>query len=156
MARKPKNETVVEETQVEETQVEEATELTYEEAMAEQAEIETEEDMAERTTPVIRPNVETMVKGKKGFRKDDFIGEQFDGVPVEDFIFFASTVGIDTDKYAHLNNGQKRMTVGAILRNRIQDGKEGAEELKAAVIEFCSPYHVEVPKQVEQEQETAQ
>jgi len=65
----------------------------------------------------IRPNVANMVKGPNGsYHKDDVIGNVLAGLSVDQVLFVATECGVDISKYDNLNNGQKRMTVGGILR----------------------------------------
>lgn len=65
----------------------------------------------------IRPNVANMVKGPNGsYHKDDVIGNVLAGLSVVQVLFVATECGVDISKYDNLNNGQKRMTVGGILR----------------------------------------
>lgn len=66
---------------------------------------------------VIRPNIANMVKTKGGsYHKDDFIGTTLAGLTVLQVIYVAHECGLDTVKYAHLNPGQQRMTLGNQLR----------------------------------------
>ena len=65
----------------------------------------------------IRPNITNMVKGPNGsYHKDDVIGNVLAGLSVDQVLFIATECGVDISKYDNLNNGQKRMTVGGILR----------------------------------------
>lgn len=65
----------------------------------------------------IRPNVANMVKGPNGsYHKGDVIGNVLAGLSVDQVLFIATECGVDISKYDNLNNGQKRMTVGGILR----------------------------------------
>lgn len=65
----------------------------------------------------IRPNIANMVKGPNGsYHKDDVIGNVLAGLSVVQVLFVATECGVDISKYDNLNNGQKRMTVGGILR----------------------------------------
>ena len=85
---------------------------------------------ATATKTVIRPNIANMVKTKGGsFHKDDFIGTTLAGLTVDQVKVVAVEVGLDTDKYSHLNPGQIRMTLGNKLRalcaDVSEDGLEG-------------------------------
>lgn len=65
----------------------------------------------------IRPNIANMVKGPNGsYHKGDVIGNVLAGLSVYQVLFIATECGVDISKYDNLNNGQKRMTVGGILR----------------------------------------
>jgi hypothetical protein len=65
----------------------------------------------------IRPNIANMVKTTGGsFHKDDFIGNALAGLTLEQVKTVAVELGLDPAKYAHLNNGQIRMTLGNSLR----------------------------------------
>lgn len=65
----------------------------------------------------IRPNIANMVKGPNGsYHKGDVIGNVLAGLSVVQVLFVATECGVDISKYDNLNNGQKRMTVGGILR----------------------------------------
>ena len=81
------------------------------------------EELAQSTEPVktaIRPNIANMVKTKGGsYHKDDFIGTTLAGLTVEQVLNVGKENGIDISKYAHLNPGQQRMTVGNILRKKV-------------------------------------
>lgn len=83
--------------------------------------------------PKIRPNIANMVKGPGGsYHKDDAIGNLLSGLSVEQVMTIASESGVDVSKYDHLNNGQKRMTIGGILRKKIKtvDGAELTDKQK--------------------------
>jgi hypothetical protein len=77
----------------------------------------------------IRPKTEAMVKAKGGsFHTDDFIGNALAGLTVAQVLSIGNTVaGIPEDKYAHLNPGQQRMTVGNALRKVAKDEAKAAE-----------------------------
>lgn len=65
----------------------------------------------------IRPNIANMVKTKGGsYHKDDFIGTTLAGCSVDQVKVIAVEVGVEVGKYAHLNPGQIRMTLGNTLR----------------------------------------
>ena len=65
----------------------------------------------------IRPNIANRVKGPNGsYHKGDVIGNVLSGLSVDQVLFIATECGVDISKYDNLNNGQKRMTVGGILR----------------------------------------
>jgi len=53
----------------------------------------------------------------------DDVSTALAGVELEALIKFAKANGVDTDKYAHLNNGQKRMNIGNRLRNLVKKGE---------------------------------
>jgi Ser-tRNA(Ala) deacylase AlaX len=77
-----------------------------------------------------------MVKTAGGsYHKDDFIGTTLAGLTVDQVRVIAVECGLDTDKYAHLNPGQIRMTLGNSLRKMTnmtdENGLEGAALDKA-------------------------
>lgn len=71
------------------------------------------------------------LRGKYG--KDancgDDVAEALKGADLDALLVFAAGNGIDVDKYAHLNNGQKRMNVGNRLRAMVKKGEVGVEAL---------------------------
>jgi len=80
---------------------------------------------------VIRPNTETMVKTAKGsFHKDDLIGNALAGLNLAQVKMIASVLGLDANKYDHLNAGQQRMNLGNGLR-RLSANPEAAEKIVA-------------------------
>ena len=80
---------------------------------------------------VIRPNTETMVKTASGsFHKDDLIGNALAGLNVGQVKAIASALGLDADKYDHLNVGQQRMNLGNGLR-RLSANPEAADKIVA-------------------------
>ena len=90
---------------------------------------------AEVKKPTIRPDISKMVKTKSGsYHKDDFIGHALDGLTLDQVKEIASGVGLDPSKYAHLNNGQQRMTLGSSLRKMTADGADEAKEAAAAKV----------------------
>ncbi len=94
------------------------------------------EATATPTKATIRPNIANMVKSAGGsYHKDDFIGTTLAGLTVDQVKVIAVECGLDTDKYAHLNPGQIRMTLGNSLRKLCADtdetGLEGAALDKA-------------------------
>ena len=77
----------------------------------------------------IRPNIANMVKTKGGsYHKDDFIGSTLAGLTVDQVKVVAVECGLDVGKYAHLNPGQQRMTLGNQLRARCADVSEDGLE----------------------------
>jgi len=81
----------------------------------------------------IRPDISKMVKTKSGsYHKDDFIGHALDGLTLAQVKQIAGEVGLDPAKYAHLNNGQQRMTLGSQLRKITAEGADEAKETAAA------------------------
>ena len=83
----------------------------------------------------IRPDISKMVKTKSGsYHKDDFIGHALDGLTLDQVKEIASGVDLDPSKYAHLNNGQQRMTLGSSLRKMTADGADEAKEAVAAKV----------------------
>jgi hypothetical protein len=94
------------------------------------------EATATPTKATIRPNIANMVKSAGGsYHKDDFIGTTLAGLTVDQVKVIAVECGLNTDKYAHLNPGQIRMTLGNSLRkltNMVdENGLEGAALDKA-------------------------
>jgi uncharacterized protein YbaP (TraB family) len=94
------------------------------------------EATATPTKATIRPNIANMVKSAGGsYHKDDFIGTALAGLTVDQVKVIAVECGLDTDKYAHLNPGQIRMTLGNSLRKMTnmtdENGLEGAALDKA-------------------------
>lgn len=76
------------------------------------------------TKPTIRPKLENYVKAKSGngkrtHRTDDLVARTLDGKSLDDVKSGARTLGIDTGKWEHLNNGQQRMLIGNALRARL-------------------------------------
>jgi len=72
-------------------------------------------EQAVKTT--IRPNIANMTKTVGGsYHKPDFIGDTLAGITVAQVLLVAIAVGLDADKYKHLNPGQQRMTLGNSLR----------------------------------------
>ena len=65
----------------------------------------------------IQPKTEGMVKIKGGsFHKDDFLGHCLAGLTIEQVKTVATELGVDANKYDHLNVGQQRMNIGNRLR----------------------------------------
>lgn len=91
------------------------------------------------TKAKIRPNIANMIKTPGGsFHKDDAIGNALAGLTLEQVKHIAAETGIDVGKYAHLNNGQQRMTIGGILRKlvkvpEIAEGVEATDKQKEAL-----------------------
>jgi hypothetical protein len=87
----------------------------------------------------IRPNVKDMVKTKSGsFHKDDFVGTTLNGLTVDQVSELAGKFDIDVKKYAHLNPGQVRMTIGNKFRAMTKlvevaevDGKPNEKQVDA-------------------------
>ena len=91
----------------------------------------------------IRPNIANMVKTKGGsFHKPDFVGTTLAGLTVEQVKEIGTGLGMDVSKYAHLNPGQVRMTIGNKLRAMTKDveetGLEGAALDKAIAANVAS------------------
>lgn len=90
------------------------------------------------TKAKIRPNIANMIKTLGGsFHKDDFIGNSLAGLSLAQVVYIAQECGVDVGKYAHLNNGQQRMTIGGILRKlvkvpEIAEGVEATDKQKEA------------------------
>lgn len=73
------------------------------------------------TKTVIRPNMANYVpdksgSGKRTHRTDDFVARSLAGKSVDEVKERASKLGIDVEKWAHLNPGQQRMLIGNRLR----------------------------------------
>ena len=91
------------------------------------------------TKAKIRPNIANMIKTPGGsFHKDDAIGNALAGLTLEQVKHIAVETGIDVGKYAYLNNGQQRMTIGGILRKlvkvpEIAEGVEATDKQKEAL-----------------------
>lgn len=85
---------------------------------------------------VIRPDTSKMVKAKGGsFHKDDFIGNTLSGLSVDQVKVIATEMGLDVEKYAHLNPGQIRMTLGNALRKLANVTEEDGTDANRARIE---------------------
>lgn len=83
----------------------------------------------------ISPKTEGMVKTKGGsFHKDDFVGSVLAGLNIEQVKAVATELGIDADKYDHLNVGQQRMNIGNRMR-ALTAHKDGMKEDAAAKID---------------------
>ena len=82
----------------------------------------------------IRPNTSGMEKTTKGLHIPDFIGKALDGFNIHQVRSVATYVGIDVYKYAHLNVGHQRMTIG----NRLRGLAKKSEEAKEAIVEIVS------------------
>lgn len=71
------------------------------------------------------------LRGKYG--KDancgDAVADALKGADLDALTEFANANGVDTDKYAHLNNGQRRMNIGNRLRNMVKKGEIGVDQL---------------------------
>lgn len=88
--------------------------------------------MTEKTT--ITPNTEGMIKTKGGsFHKDDFVGSELAGLTIEQVKFIAFELGIDANKYNHLNVGQQRMNLGNRLRSMTAEKDGHSDEVKGLV-----------------------
>lgn len=72
--------------------------------------------MTEVKKTTIRPNTANMVKSGGSYHKPDFIGLALAGLTVAQVSLVAVAAGLDTAKYAHLNPGQQRMTLGNQMR----------------------------------------
>lgn len=74
----------------------------------------------------------TALRGKYG--KDancgDGVAEALKGADLNALLDFAENHGIDVAKYAHLNNGQKRMNVGNRIRAIVKKGDLTLEQLQ--------------------------
>lgn len=73
------------------------------------------------TKTVIRPNMANYVpdksgSGKRTHRTDDFVARSLAGKSVDEVKERASKLGIDVEKWSHLNPGQQRMLIGNRLR----------------------------------------
>lgn len=79
----------------------------------------------------IRPDVSKMVKTSKGsYHKDDMIGHALNGLTLDQVKVVAVELGLDADKYGHLNVGQQRMNLGNALR-RLSANEEAAAKITA-------------------------
>jgi hypothetical protein len=82
----------------------------------------------------ISPKIEDMVKTKSGsFHKDDFIGGTLDGLNIDQVKEIAKELGLDANKYDHLNVGQQRMNLGNRLRAMTARNEGHSEEAAATV-----------------------
>lgn len=88
----------------------------------------------------VEVTVETNKSGKMSalrgrYGKDancgDPVAEALKGADLAALTAFANSVGVDTDKYAALNNGQRRMNVGNRLRHLIKKGEVTIDQLNA-------------------------
>lgn len=73
------------------------------------------------------------LRGKYG--KDancgDDVAAALKGADLDALTAFAASKGLDVEKYAGLNNGQRRMNIGNRLRNLVKKGEISVEELEA-------------------------
>ena len=106
-----------------------------------------EQVATEEVKTVIRPDLNRYVrdksgKGKRTHRTDDFVARTLAGKELEVIKTGASLLGIDHDKWAHLNPGQQRMLIGNALRHRLADAKNGLEESEITSVygEPVAPY----------------
>lgn len=77
----------------------------------------------------IRPNIANMVKAPGGsFHKNDFVGNTLSGLTLDQVKEIAAAIGLNVDKYGHLNNGQQRMTLGNQIR-KLTNGETGDANL---------------------------
>ena len=88
-------------------------------------------ETAEVKKTTIRPDVSKMVKTSKGsYHKDDLIGHALNGLTLDQVKVVAVELGLDADKYGHLNVGQQRMNLGNALR-RLSANEEAAAKISA-------------------------
>ena len=109
----------------------------------------------EVTTPAtdkttIRPNLENYVtaksaSGKRTHRIDDLTARTLDGKSLEEVVSGGAALGIDVGKWAHLNNGQRRMLIGNAIRKMLTATKEPLSEKALADVfgEPAAPYDAE-------------
>ncbi len=60
------------------------------------------------------------VSGGVSFHCGDDVAEKLNGLPLDHVKSVASTLGIDTGKYDHLNPGQQRMNIGNLIRAHVR------------------------------------
>ena len=93
--------------------------------------MEAQAETTEVKKTTIRPDVTKMVKTAKGsFHKDDLIGHALNGLSLDQVKVVATELGLDANKYDHLNVGQQRMNLGNSLR-RLSANPEAAEKITA-------------------------
>jgi hypothetical protein len=51
----------------------------------------------------------------------DLVAVTLEGWPLDSVKDFAQRLGIDPDKYEHLNPGQQRMIIGGMIRKKVRD-----------------------------------
>lgn len=91
----------------------------------------------------IRPNLANYVRdksggGKRTHRTDDFVARTLAGKSLDKIKLGANLLGIDTTKWALLNNGQQRMLIGNAIRHRLTDKKAPITE-QAVIDVFGEP-----------------
>lgn len=104
----------------------------------------------ESTKTVIRPDLSRYVRdksggGKRTHRTDDFVARTLAGKDLDEIKRGANLLGIDTSKWAALNNGQQRMLIGNALRHRLVDKKAPTTEQAITDVygEPVAPYDAE-------------
>lgn len=108
----------------------------------------TEAVAPDKTT--IRPNLDNYVtsksgSGKRTHRIDDLTARTLDGKSLEEVVSGAKALGIDTGRWAHLNNGQQRMLIGNAIRKMLTATKDPLSEKALADVfgEPAAPYDAE-------------
>lgn len=105
-------------------------------------------EATDKTT--IRPDLNRYItaksgSGKRTHRTDDFVARILDGKTVEQTVAGGKQLGVDTDKWGHLNPGQQRMLIGNALRNLMRNTKEPLTEEAVIKVfgEPAAPYDAE-------------
>lgn len=105
-------------------------------------------EVAAKTT--IRPNLDNYVtaksgSGKRTHRIDDLTARTLDGKTIEEVRAGAKALGIDADKWYHLNNGQQRMLIGNAIRKLLTATKDPLSEKALSDVfgEPAAPYDAE-------------
>lgn len=116
--------------------------------------------MTEVKKTTIRPNITNMTKTPGGsYHKPDFIGDALAGLTVAQVLAIAVVVGLNADKYSHLNPGQQRMTLGNSLRKltnivevpevdgkpdqKVCDKNEAAAAVRDSITDLADKYRAE-------------
>lgn len=81
----------------------------------------------------IRPDLGRYVpaksgNGKRTQRTDDFVARSLDGKTLDQVKANAASLGINVEKWAHLNNGQQRMLIGNAMRTAMARKEEPLTE----------------------------
>lgn len=90
----------------------------------------------------------------------DLVAQTLEGWPLDNVKDFADHIGINANKYDHLNPGQQRMILGSMIRKKVRDQDKAHEQdsnatpgdawLQAEAADFAPP-----PKEDEAEEAAA-
>lgn len=88
------------------------------------------------------------VSGGVSFHCGDAVAEKLTGLPLDHVKSVAATLGIETEKYGHLNPGQQRMNIGNLIRSHVRknpdaeptfhDAADGVREAHAKTVEAAN------------------